>query len=266
MKSTYILFIDESGVGNFNHPGKYFVLGTILIKKEDCEIIEGYLKMLKRKYLDDDLKIVHSTDLFERPYRHYRKLLKPKRIILKFIKELKSILSNVPYQVGIYYVDKNKARLTVGYTPAGGRTSASGITAEQPYKSASLQAIKDFTSFLVKKNAIGEIVIESRQNSDTQFVTYFDESRKHSIRGVINPLAKETNKRINSLLIANKRILNGGLEIADICSYITYRKLYGDPTGMMKINMGNITLLYNAIVKNVYVRGSRKQRIKEVII
>ncbi|HSW96844.1 MAG TPA: DUF3800 domain-containing protein [Candidatus Saccharimonadales bacterium] len=259
----YTLFIDESGGSSLNHNGQFFVLSTVVINKNDYLIIEGYLRMLKRKYFHDDAKIIHMTDLCERPWNSYRKLMYPRKELLKFLKELKTVLCNVPYKVGIYYVNKNIIRQKYNYIPAKGRKTTV-VDLEIPYRIASLEAIKDFTNFLVKNKAMGEIVIESRLNNDSNFVRYFDDARKEKIQGVLNPIAKETRTRINSLLFANKRIINGGLELADVGAYISYRKLNGDPKRMMKVSLKTLNSIFSEIGKNAYITDSSGRKLIEL--
>lgn len=262
----YYLYIDESGSSNLNHSGRYFVLSTVIIGKYDFEIIEGYLRLLKRKYLNDELKVIHMTDLFERPYSKYRKLLKPKKRINEFIKDLQSTIKTIPYLVGLYVVDKDVMRRKLSYT-AGPRKRPASINLDKPYELCASEAIKDFTEFLISEKSRGEIIVESRLGEDVNFVKYFQEARKTKLRGgVINPLAKDVMQRINSLLIANKRIVNGGLEIADICSYATYRKLIGDPHRNLKVSVSFLNSISKIIRKQVYVRGKRGKLIKELNI
>lgn len=262
--SLYSLFVDESGDSNLNHPGKYFVLSAVLIKKSDFEIIEGYLRLLKRKFLGDDRKIIHTTDLFERPYVQYRKLYKPKYKVNQFIKELEGVLKNIPYQVGLYFVNKEIMRSKLSYIPAPKKRPTT-INLDLPYEKCSLEAINDFTKFLVNHKVSGEIIIESRFSEDSNFVKYFDIARKVQLPGgIINPLAKEVMQRINTIVIGNKRMLNGGLEIADICSYTTYRSLVGDPKFNLKVDKRRLSCLQNVIGKNIYVRGIRGRKLKEL--
>lgn len=262
---TYLMFIDESGESSLNHVAKYFVLGTVVIRKDDSSIIEGYLRLLKRKFLNDDLKNIHATDLFERPYSCYRKLFRPQNRINAFVNQLSNILLNVPYKVGLYFVDKDKLRKRLGYIPKIGRKPI-GFNIDLPYELCTLESIKDFTKLLIANRALGEIIIESRLNKDSAFVGYFDIARRRQSKGgVINPLSEETKDRINSLVIANKRTVNGGLEIADLCSYAAYRYLLGDPGRVLKINLAHIKGLFSSIRKNVYVTSRSGGKIKEII-
>ena len=136
-----------------------------------------------------------------------------------------------------------------------------------PYEKCSLEAINDFTKFLIQKKAFSEIIIESRFNEDSNFVRYFGLARKVQLPGRnINPLAKEVKNRINTIVIGNKRMLNGGLEITDICSYTTYRSLIGDPKFNLKVDKRRLNCLQNVIRKNIYVRGKSGRKLKELTI
>lgn len=249
---TYYMFIDESGDASLNNKGRFFFLSTVIISRSDFEIIQGYMKLLKRRFFMDDFKILHATDLFERPYQKYRRILTPKDNLNLFVRELQSILKTVPYHSAVYRVDKDQVRTKYGYIAAKGRKSKV-LNLDLPYELASKQAIKKFTEFLKSKKSTGEIVIESRMHKDSKFVSYFDDARKSKYPGGIpNPLFNDIRKSIPSLFISNKDSGSIGLEIVDLVSYVTYRKEIGDPQARMKTGMDNVHQLYSAIKKSAY--------------
>lgn len=251
------MFIDESGISNLMSADTCFVLSTVIIDKDDFEIIQGYLRLLKRKFLLDDLKTLHATDLFERTYRCYRRLKKPRNVLNGFTVELSRILTNIPYHVGLYQVNKTRLKQNINFPIV--RVD----NLDLPYEKCSMEAIFDFTSFLKRNNADGEIVIESRMMHDSQFVGYFDKARTRQwAGGVTNHLANDVKDRINCLIIANKHYSSGGLEITDLCSYLTRRKEIGDPKRKLKINFKFLELLFSVIKKKVYVRGSGNSFVK----
>lgn len=252
---SYYMFIDESGDASLNHKGGDFILSTVIINKQDFEIIQGYMRLLKRKYFEDDYKVIHTTDLFERPYTKYRKLRKPNDITNQFIHRLHDILVTIPYSSCVYRVDKNRVRAKHGYIPAPGRKPKT-LNIDLPYELAATQAILDFTQFLKRKKTMGEIVIESRLHRDSNFVSYFDNTRKAKFPGgAPNPAFNDVKNRIPSLFISNKDSINNGLEIADIVAYITYREIIGDPQKRMKLSMDNVHQL-NAAIKNSAYKGA----------
>lgn len=259
----YYMFIDESGVAHLNNPAKTFVLSSVIVHKKDFQIIEGYLRLLKREFLNDDYKTLHATDLFERPYNSYRKLYKPTNRLNSFVHEFRTVLRMVPYQTCVYSVDKNKLRKKLNYKPAPGRKSQT-LNLDMAYELASLEAIFDFTKFLKAKKSKGEIVIESRLHHDGKFVSYFDNARKSKLPGnVPNTLHKEVRELIPSLFIATKNSNNGGLELADLAAYITYRKLIGDPNNKLKFPVRRIDEFYGTIKKSAY-SGTPKRLIHKV--
>ena len=261
----YYMFIDESGVAHLNNPAKDFVLSTVIISRDDFEIIEGYLRLLKRKFLNDDYKTIHTTDLFERPYNSYRKLFTPTNKVNAFIHELKTVLRMVPYKTCIYKVNKDKIRAKYSYKPAAGRKSKT-LNLDIAYELASLEAIFDFTNLLTKEKCKGEIVIESRLHHDGKFVSYFDNARKASLPGgAANPLHAEVRERIPSLFIATKNSNNGGLELADIAAYISYRSIVGDPSKKLKVDEQRINELLGAIKISAY-KGAPVKLIHNVLV
>lgn len=251
---SYYMFIDESGDASLNNLGKDFFLSAVIIERSDFEIIQGYMRLLKRSFFDDDHKILHATDLFERPYQNYRKLVAPRDKTGTFIQRLREILAIIPYSSCVYHVNKDDIRKTVGYKPAKGR-KPTYINLDLPYEKASYEAIRDFVDFLKAHKATGEIVIESRLHRDSNFVTYFDNMRKQTINGAPNPYYDDARKLIPSLFISNKDSGNVGLEIVDLVSYVASRKTVGDPFTRMKIPIHQIHNLYSAIKKSAH-KGS----------
>lgn len=251
---NYYLFIDESGDASLNNLGKDFLLTAVIIERGDFDIIQGYMRLLKRNFLQDDYKVIHTTDLFERPYQKYRRLYSGRNKRMNaFMHELRGVLDTIPFQSCVYHIDKNKLRSKLGYKPAKGRKSTS-LNIDLPYEIAATQAIFDFTDFLKKKKSTGEIVIESRMHKDSKFVNYFDNARKASLPGgAPNMKYKDVLKSIPSLFILNKDAGNIGLEIADIVSYITYRTIVGDPWNRIKLSPGRITELFSVIKKSAHI-------------
>jgi len=147
-QKNYYMFVDESGVSNLNHSGRYFVLATIIIEKTDFEIIQGYLRLLKRKYFKNDLLNLHATDLYERPYMKYRTLIKPRNRINAFVMDLHTLLLTIPYQSGIYVIDKNIIRNQLSYSPGVRKNPPAGIDLNLPYEKCALRAFFDFAEFL----------------------------------------------------------------------------------------------------------------------
>lgn len=253
----YMTFIDESGVANLNSSGSVFFLSSVVIDKKDFGIIEGYLRLLKREYLGDDFKNLHATDLFERPKKCYPELGNKTNA---FIYQLSTILRLIPYKTRLFYVDKDRLRQQLQYSPAKGK-KPKGVNTEIAYEIASKQAINDFTQMLIENNAHGEIIIESRLFNDSQFVTSFDEVRKRvTPGGTPQPLYSEVIQRVTSLHIANKHQLDGGLEIADLCAYIGYRHKQGDPKKKVAVTPALIDTLYAGIKNHAYKSVNEKQK------
>jgi len=260
-RPTYFMFIDESGVSSLNRKSDLFLLSSVIINKEDFEIVEGYIRLLKRRFLTDDYTNLHANELFETPDTSYP-MLKGKKLN-GFLVALQHVLSETPYNVRVYSVDKTKLCTDLGYTPVPKKKSTT-INLDMPYEIAATNAIRDFTRFLVERDASGEIIIESRLFSDAQFVSYFDSTRQHLKKGSVeDDLATEVKDRVTSLVIANKKQLNGGLEIADLCGYVEYRRLTGDPDSRLKVPMTALTAIHGVIKKHTY---SIESGVKSMVI
>ena len=90
-------------------------------------------------------------------------------------------------------------------------------------------------------------------HKDANFVRYFDNARKPNFPGgQPNPDFKTIAKHVPSLFISNKNASNVGLELADIASYISYRKHHGDPQNRMVLKKTYVDTIYAAIRKNAH--------------
>lgn len=221
--------------------------------------------MVKRRYLGDDFKNLHATDLFERHTITYPELGTKTNA---FITDLTNVIRAIPFRARLYHVDKDKLRQELQYTPAKGKKQAN-INTEIAYEIASKQAINDFTKLLIAEDASGEIIIESRLYNDSQFVVSFDELRKRvGPGGVTQPLYSDVVKRVTSLHIANKLHQDGGLEIADLCAYIGYRHKHGDPGNTVSVTPALVSNLYSCIKNHAYkgAEDTQKKLIYEVTL
>lgn len=246
----YYMFVDESGIASLNKKTGMFMLGTIIIEKSDFTIVEGYLRLLKRKYFGNDFKALHANELFESTQKSYPELQGTK--MNSFFGDLAHFLTAVPYEARMYAVDKNRIINSLNYIPAPKR-KVTGINIDMPYEIASVEAIKDFANYLKNKKQTGEIVIESRLFSDAKFVSYFDIARQEKKKGnIVDPNAKTTREYVTSLSISNKKQGNGGLEIADLCCYVEYRRLNGDPAKRLSVRMNKLEALSGVIKKHAY--------------
>lgn len=255
-QKKYMAFMDESGVSNLNDTSSDFWLSMVVIEKKDFPIIEGYLRLLKRHSLQDDYKTIHMCDLVEKTAEKYPTLSATKTANL-FFSQLGAVLSYIPYDCRVFYIDKDALRTSLDYTPTRGKKSK-GINLEVAYESVAESAIRDFTNHLLDNDAQGEITIESRLFNDAHFVTAFDKVRKQRMPGgAWASTSIEAKNRITSLHIANKNHNDGGLELADICAYATMRHETAKVATRKLTPLGKrLGEIYNPIKKHAYKGAS----------
>lgn len=255
------MFVDESGSSHLNHSGRFFILSTLIVSQEDFPILEGYLRLLKRDFLGDDFVNLHATDLYERTYMNYRKLLKPINRTHKFLDSLGSALSSMPYMTGLYFVDKNILRKSLSYTP-GKKKNLPNADINLPYQLAACTAFADYASFLNDVKSHGEVIAESRFGNDGDFVGYFDLARRQNLPGgITNAYAKIVHSRINSIRISNKRLVDSGLELADLFAYVVYRHLEGDPNNRVTLSRERLSEIYNIAKSKTYLKANNGNKI-----
>ena len=271
-KNIYLLCIDESGRPSLEEDkDRAFVLAAVVIKKSDFEIIQGYLRFIKRNYIGDDMRILHATDLMEKTYLHYRKLALDPSKFYTFLNEIQSFLRNAPYQTNLYWVNKEPLIRKVGYVKKRDRDqrlSYKKINPDLPFEMCVTEAIKDFAKLLESKNAQGEILIESRGSYDRNFIEYFNKIRESKLEGgAHNPYHKVIKERISSIVIANKKNINGALELADLCAFTAYHvvtkyKLLKAPVQ----KRGQVKGCFTQIQKNVASSNKswKHQHVKEL--
>ena len=238
-----------------------------MVDSKDFSIVEGYLRLLKRNYFGYDMIGLHATDLFERTYMKYRRLVRPVKRANAFLDTLQITLKTIPISVGIYHVDKDEVRKQYNYKPAP-RKNLPGVDMNIVYQKATLQAFYDFANYLEERNAYGEVIVESRFGRDGDFMGYFDLARKKNQPGnVINLFADIVHKRINSVKISNKKTVDSGLEVADLISYCTYRNFEGDPGNRVKLSSTRIQSIYNIAKQRTYLRSKvgKKLGVKSIV-
>lgn len=221
----YTLYIDESGVPNLAEESRYFILSGLIVEEKVDQEISAYFNYIKRRYSIDKDKNFHAVDFFED---------KTCDIYLsnsnanKFCISLCEFMETAPFSTFIWAVDKKEVsklvKLPNKYKFVGNPHKEDK---DFPYELLARKLFLPFAHFLKKKKAIGAIVAESRRSSDrTLLKTYLDcQEKGHFKSKKYQKYADEFRDRVVSLRFENKNSMRGGLELADIYSYITYQKL-----------------------------------------
>jgi len=250
----HILYLDESGCSSLtDYVSKKFLLtGVMIDTKEDIEI-SAYFNFIKRKYGIPVNYPFHSHDIFENKRSpSYLTNTNAKDVI----SSLAEFIDITPIKFKVFMLNKNKLRRFFGFK----RDSFKGIPRDRRkdkeigYDILASRLIFWFAHELEKKSAKGEIVADSRRKSDVilldsylncQMSSSFNESD-------ISILAREARNNITSIKFEKKTGLCGGLEIADLISYVSF---LAENNRLKKSSAKNISVLWKVVKKNM-LRGA----------
>lgn len=260
--NRYIMYVDESGIGSLNDKrDKNFLVSALVIQEEEDAPLSSYFNYAKQKHKISAIEPFHSYDVFED--KQARSYLPPKKARL-FVRSISELLNIGPIKFIILVANKDEVRSFYGIPSAykfNLKTDREGFR-ELPYEILSRELFFWFAKFLSHKDALGSVVVESRNYSDyTVLQAFLDTQESLKFKPTSNEYkyAKEVKKRIHSLNFTTKKGLRGCLEIIDLVSFISYQNYlkrlnrFGKQGGRMlwnyikeKIDKGKIQKMRNS--------------------
>jgi hypothetical protein len=228
---NYNLYIDEPGTANINeYRDTFFVISGIILESQFDHDVTSYFTFLKRRYGLQEQVNFHAAEFFENKNNKLFNTISDDTA-KEFCYSLGEFLKTIPLNIVSHAIDKNLLRAVLKM-PENLPHGTKKLTLEDRdigYQIIVRKLLFEFTSHLIKQESFGSVIAESRRESDKVFLQAFLESQE-SFRFREKPyyysISDEARKRISSVRFENKRGLTGGLEIADICSYVVYRHLH----------------------------------------
>jgi hypothetical protein len=228
---SYNLYLDESGTANINdYRDTFFVICGIIIEKQYDHDLTSYFTFLKKRYGIQESVNFHAAEFFEtRENSLFNNISDGKAE--EFCFSLGEFIKTIPLKIIAHAVRKDIVRTLVKipekYSMTAKRVNIEDI--DIAYEIIIRKMMFEFASHLVAKDALGAVIAESRRESDRILLQAYVESQepfRFKEKPYYYEISDETRKRISSVCFENKRGLTGGLEIADICSYVIYRFLH----------------------------------------
>lgn len=242
------LYIDESGSSAIYEPRyKFFLISAIVLSPEEEDLTSLLFQKWRNKYLTSPNKCFHATDFFENYIAGYtRNQLRFTRNFNKAVDELSDMLDYLDIKGEVYFVDmqalRKKLRLNEphAYKNIFSNTEEQKIYREnqEAYKSTVLKTIGKKKIFLplalTLKNAFsfhfGKINIAQVDNPNKGYIHFESLSgadrllieQYHKLRDKVSPSYKG---KIIGINFHTKNSLDGGIELADLISYISFQTL-----------------------------------------
>lgn len=256
MTKRYNLYIDESGVANLlDYHSRFFLLSAIIIEERPADFeLTSYLNYIKRKYGLSDDENFHAFGVFEdRRSPFYLEGAN----IKKFCNSISEFVEIAPFKIAIFCIDKNGLRellkMPRGYQFLGGGEHREDK--ELGYEILARAIFFEFARFLKEEKARGAIIAESRKGADYRMLRTFlscQEKDQFSHSPRLYAYAQELTQRVVSICFENKKGMSGGLEMADLVSYVAYQKV---SKKMRRLKARGIGIVWDTIQRHVKKEG-----------
>ncbi len=237
-QANYILFIDESGKSKLSdEAGRYFLLSGVIIDSNLHQALSNYMVSLKVKCNIPPDQNVHAFDIFENEKLKHTGRIKV-GVVDKFFSRLLSLAHGADMHPIILRIDKkvfqDKLKKTAKRCNVSEKRVYKALMKESLhdflYEAAARKMILEFGHFLEGKNAVGEIIAESRRLDDAATLRAFvDATSSSKFRDGTNYRlwSEYSFRRIHSLTFQNKKGLSFGLEMADMFAWADYNSTWG---------------------------------------
>lgn len=220
MKNKTTLYIDESGMSSLkekqNNP---FIMTGVIIDDVEISAIEGFFSYIKRKYGISLDKPFHSYHIFEHPDE---KLSDSKLVELS--RTLADFISLIPAQIQIIEIDKAEFKNALGVKTIDDFRGSyeRKQMADFPYRVMASALFAKFADYLAKKDAIGQIVCDSRRGADNHLLNTLNLCKEGHVPYFKKEVTGQINNLITAICFSEKNFMSGGLEITDLISYVFY--------------------------------------------
>lgn len=271
----YNLYIDESGfyyIGESRY--RFFILSAVIISPDQKSLVDLLFSNFRNKYLMKPGKCFHAADFFEDHAPNYKKReLKMPRTMHKAVEDLMDIMSHVKFdalssycdiprirkrlmikeppvkrplmtqtEIVQYKIDKNRYRQNIEQTIGNKRNCPLTMTINKSLQFHSAKLVIHEENEIYHRPVKGYINFESQKESDSIIIDNFHKYQDmHYTYG----------DNLIGINLHTKGSLDGGIQLADLISYITCQSLRS------KYNLDKEMLLNVAMLK--YVRDIRKE-------
>ncbi len=222
-KQKATLYIDESGKSSLkeqlNNP---FIMTGVIIDDAEINSIEGYFDYIKRKFGIPVTNPFHSYHVFEHPQEKL-----PDDKLLELSKILADFISLIPAEVRIIGIDKSEFRRALGVKSNAdfGGSAVRKQLPDFPYRVMASDLFGWFAKYLVKKNAIGQIICDSRRGADKHLLMTLNSCKEGHVPFKDDEASQRINSLITAICFSEKNFLSGGLEITDLISFVAYFRI-----------------------------------------
>ncbi len=252
---NHLMYLDESGVANLgDQKHKYFFITSVTVERSIDREVSAYFSFIKRRHGLDCKNTLHAYDVFEN--KGHENYITENKICKKIANSIGEFVENAPFDIRVYYIDKDKLRKKMG-VPEGYQFKGAQKHKEDkelPYEIIARKHFFEFAKYLKKKRAIGSVIAESRRGADKILLTSYLDAQDKNIFSKDKQMFKNATlakEHIHSICFAGKGSLKGGLEFADIISYCAYNDIAGNFPEQRNDSRG-IKVMWGQIKKQIY--------------
>lgn len=236
-RTDYTLFLDESGKTSFSDDTgeERFLLCGMILNKTLHEALSHYMITLKEKSGIPADSNIHAFDLFEKEEIYNGRITTEK--VDEFFNRFTHLIEGTEYKTLIVEVDKTiykerimrKARrYNVSCKPVLKHLKKAHIN-DFLYECLAKKMILEFSNFLEKNDACGDVVAESRRWADSSVLKGFNDStdsKKFRENSQYERWSKSGFARIIGITFENKKGLSFGLEASDFFAWSYFNTNY----------------------------------------
>jgi len=258
-REKFNIYIDESGIACLTDitESKFILTGVILDHEEEAQVA-AYFNFIKRKYGIPEDNPFHAYDLFGN--RHSKFYLSDVMIQNLSI-SLAEFIRISPLKSLCLSIDKEGLKRFLKIKDNSYFEGVRKRDKEIPYEMLAIKILLWFGNYLNQKGkASGKIIVESRQNLDyATLKAYFSCKQENNFR---TKRFRESSvffkENVGSIGFENKIGLCGGLEIADLISYISFLSVKKQ---ISQHEQRGVPVLWEAIKETL-----EKNKIQEVVL
>ncbi len=223
--SRYTAYLDESGVASLtDYKSKNFILTCVFVNEEEDKQLSAYFDFIKRKHKIPVDVSLHSNELFSDTRNDL--YLSNKKSFL-FCNSIAEFVEIAPIEILITSFNKKELRKFLGLVGDSYFKGASDRKRDKDigYEMLTTGAFMWFSKKLEsqsKHNPIGKVISESRKNSDYSILKtylYCQDPKNFSTKRFIKQ-STTFSERVCGITFENKKGLSGGLQIADVISFV----------------------------------------------
>ncbi len=231
------LFVDESGKSSLaDQKNKIFLLTGVILDNSELNIIEGFFNYIKLKFKLPTDKPFHSYEIFEK-----KDTKLSNSDLIELSKDISEFLLLIPIKIYVAEANKETFRGVLGIKSIDQLKGSSERKEmkDYPYRVTAVYIFSKFGKYLSDKNAIGQIIADSRKGGDHQLLKTLDLC-KEKVIPIKDEYHLSIKNNVSAICFAEKSFLSVGLEITDLISYTCFNSAIRNMSNLSETGLKEI--------------------------